>query len=148
GDFEVPPLSADPDAYWAAILRILREHRGRPIPGLLPHENMMLFDGMAHLIGGTPLHTYAPTVDFGRVLANLPRFRLALFERFNESVGALLRELEIPVTLDEATNYAGRENPAASANHDRYYGAPPELRELVRALNENDVRLYEIAATG
>src|SRR3712207_7355399 len=53
---------------------------GGPIPGLLPHESMMLANGMCHMIGGTALHTYQPAISFDRVLANLPRFKLGRSE--------------------------------------------------------------------
>lgn len=144
GDLPVPSKSREPEAYWRAIQRILEAHAGRPIAGLLPHENTVLFDGMCHMVGGTPLHTYSPTVDFRRVEGALPSFKLAIFERFNESVGALLRELELPVRLDQETNWGGEENPALRAGHRPYYGAPPELLELVRERNRNDKRLYEM----
>jgi hypothetical protein len=144
GAFDVPSKSQDPDRYWAQIHYILGWCRGRPIPGLLPHESMMLYNGMCHLIGGTSLSTFCPAVDFARVVANLPAFKLALFERFNETCGALMQDLGLPVRLDEETNPGGVANPGNRANRRPYFGAPEELLDLVRSLNPHDVRLYHL----
>jgi len=144
GDLPVPSKSRQTERYWQAIERILLTHRGGPIPGLLPHESMMLSNGMCHMIGGSPLHTFSPAIGFDRVLARLPSFKLALFERFNETCGALLRELAVPVRLDAETNYGGEENPAARSRHRPRYGAPRAVIDLVRSLNEDDLRLYRI----
>jgi hypothetical protein len=144
GDFEVPSKSGDPEAYWAAMYRIFADHRGGPIPGLMPHESMMLCNGMCRVIGGTPLHTFDASPDFERVLANLPAFELALFERFNESCDAMLERLGVPVRLDADTNPRGEENPSGHMRHARRYGAPAKVVELARALNGDDLRLYEV----
>src|SRR5204863_4159472 len=69
GEFDVPSKTADPDRYWAEIHYILSWYRGRAITGLLPHESMMLYNGMCHLIGGTRLDTFRPAVEIERVLA-------------------------------------------------------------------------------
>jgi hypothetical protein len=142
GSFRVPSKSRDREAYWTAILQILSTHPDGAIPGLLAHESMMLANGMCHMIGGSPLHTYRGPIPFDRVLANLPRFKLGLFERFNETCAPLMRELGIPVALDERTNHLGNGNPAAQTPP--YYDAPEEVLDLVRALNEDDRRLYRL----
>jgi hypothetical protein len=146
GEIPVPSKSREPDAYWDAIHAILTAAGPGPIPGLLPHENTVLFDGMCHMVGGSELHTYCPSADFGRVERYLPTFRFGLFERFNETVGALLAHLDLPIVLDERTNYGGGGNPVDRAGHRPFYGAPPELIGLVRARNQNDLRLYERVA--
>lgn len=143
GKFEVPSKTNSPEAYWAEMHHILSWYRGRPIPGLLPHESMMLSNGMCHLIGGTGLHAFSPEIDVERALES-PDFKFALFERFNETCGALMRELGLPVRLDEETNPGGIGNPLGNLNHPRYFGAPEEMLELVRSLNQHDLRLYRI----
>jgi hypothetical protein len=148
GDVPVPSKSRATEDYWRAIARILSSHRGGPIPGLLPHESMMLSNGMCHMIGGSPLHTYSPRIGLDRALGRLPSFKLALFERFNETCGALLRDLAIPVRLDAGTNYVGEENPTDRTGHSQHYGAPPEVLDLVGSLNEDDLTLYRAVVEG
>jgi hypothetical protein len=146
-DFPVPSKSREPDAYWAEVYRILAANRRGPIPGLLPHENLMLFNGTCRMIGGAPLHTWVPAIDFARVRERLPLFKLALFERFNGTTGAMMRELGIAVDLDERQNHAGIGDPAERARHARCYGAPEKVLDLVRAMNNDDLRLYELVAS-
>jgi hypothetical protein len=148
GDFVVPSKSEEPGAYWEAIHRIFVDHRGGPIPGLLPHESMMLCNGMCRVIGGTSLHTFDASPDFDRVLAALPAFELALFERFNESCDAMLGRLGVPVRLDPHTNPRGVDNPTGNLRHAAYYGAPEKVLEMARALNADDLRLYRTVADG
>src|SRR5207244_7469121 len=91
---------------------------GEPSSG--PHESMMLCNGMCRVIGGTSLHTFDASPDFDRVLANLPRFELALFERFNESCDAMLGRLGVPVRLDPDTNPRGVDHPTGNLRHAAY----------------------------
>jgi hypothetical protein len=147
GELPVPSKSREPDAYWDEIHRILCTAGAGPIPGLLPHENTVMFDGMCHMVAGSPLHTYSPSVDFGVVERHLPTFRFGLFQRFNETVSVLLRHLDLPIVLDERTNYGGGGNPVDRAGHRPFYGAPAKVIALVRARNENDLRLYDRVAS-
>lgn len=131
------------DAFWDEIGWILNRHRGEPIPGLFPHENIMLSDAMCQLIGGARLDRIGPPVAFERAVANLPSFKVALFEQFNETCAALMAELGLPVTLDAGTNPYGEGRPPSRLGQTTYHGAPAKVVDLVRERNQDDVRLYE-----
>jgi hypothetical protein len=145
GEIAVPSKENAPEAYWRAICSILEQFRGKPIPGLLPHESMMLQNGMCHVLGGTPLHTYSPTADIDRAVRNLSETEFGFFEDFNESCGLMMRRLGLPVVLDERTNPNGVKHPPSHFAHARNYGAPDEVVELVRAMNRGDLDLYRAA---
>lgn len=129
-------------AYWACIGELLRQARGRHVPGLLPHESMMLSNGMCRILSGAFLHTYTPHVSVAAALTGAASTQIAWFSDFNGSVAAALAALGVDLPLDASTNPTGMGDPSANLNRDSSYGCPEDVRNLIAQMNQSDLELY------
>ena len=142
----VPDRISDPGAYWAAVGGILREANFGRVFGLMPHESMMLNNGMCRMLAGAPLHTNASQVSVRAALDRANTMALAWFSDFNASVTSALASVGIPLVLDERTNRRGAGSPAAHTNHSPDYGCPDDVRHLITRMNQSDLELYRTLA--
>ena len=143
GVYDLSSKTRRTDAFWEEIYWILVHHQGEPIPGLRPHENIMLSNALCQLIGGARLDQIGCPVTYEQAVANVPAFKLALFEDFNETCAALMTELGLPVKLDGENNPNGKGRPGRRLRRPAHHGAPAKLVDLVSERNQDDLRLYQ-----
>jgi hypothetical protein len=138
----VPDRDERPKAYWASVAETLWTTRGRRIPGLWPHESMMLSNGMCRVLSGTPLHTFAPGVSVREAVERAATMQVAWFSDFNATVTRALAALGVTLVLDETNNPKGSGSPADHMAHEPDYGCPDDVRNLIMQMNQGDLELY------
>lgn len=142
----VPDKISATAAYWAAVGSILREANFGRVFGLMPHESMMLNNGMCRMLAGAPLHTYTPQVSVRAALDRSTAMTLAWFSDFNASVTSALASVGIPLVLDARTNSRGTGSPTEHSNRPPDYGCPDDVRHLIARMNQGDLDLYRTLA--
>jgi len=125
--------------YWSEIYKILNE--SETIRGLCPHENMMLRDGMVHMIGGTNLATYTKDAPLDKALSNAESVSFSIFEDYNNTARQMLESVGI-YDVDFSQNSLGDGNPNKNAKHFNY-GCPDNVISLIESMNKSDIIFYD-----
>ena len=138
GSSNVPNKVDYLEEFWEAVLALIKFH-GVCLPGLYPHEAMFMENCMCRLLTGQNLTIYEYRTDIELAKSNAENITFALFENYNETINAGMKELGLDIVLDHEI---GSGNPNTNLGRDIMSSCPDELIEIIMQNNTTDIELY------
>jgi len=129
--------------YWDFIYELLSNY---PIEGIMVHNNHGLTNCQTRVFQGVKYDNIDEEVDLDKAIENSKHIHYSFFNNFNEGLQRSFDLTNIPIDMSK-NKKASKGLPSSQKDKQKvmgeYYGADKKIIDLVKELNDKDIKLYE-----
>ena len=129
--------------YWDFMYEIIKNQY--PIKGFMIHENLFLRNIQTRILQGSEFSSYDEILNLDIAVENSKNIKYSFFDDFNKGLQKSFDFYKIPINMS-LNEIAEKGLPKTQENKQNklgmYYGADKKMVDLIRQLNDIDIKLY------